>query len=63
MVCVAALGEVMANCWKELEATQPQDLGRVAIVIESDTDIPTLAAETEEANITLSVEPLREQKK
>ena len=57
MLCIAGLGEIMSNCWKEVEATQPQALGRVAIVIESEVEIPRLSVETEEVNIMLSVEP------
>jgi hypothetical protein len=60
---VAALGEIMSNCWKELESIQPHTLGKVAIVIESEIDIPKLSVETEEATIMLSVEPLQEKKK
>ena len=52
----------MSNCWKELESTQPHSLGNVAIVIESEADIPKLSVETEEASILLSVEPLTEKK-
>ncbi len=53
----------MADCWKKLEAARSHDMGRVAIVIESETDIPRLSVDTEEANIMLSVEPLREVRK
>ena len=58
VLCIAALGEVMSSCWKELESTKPQTLGKVSIVIESETDIPTLSVETEEANFMLAVESL-----
>jgi len=63
VLCIAGLGEVLSNCWKEVENTKPQVLGRVAIVIESEIDIPILSIETEEANFMLSVEPLYSVKK
>ena len=58
VLCIAALGELVTNCWKELESTQPNALGKVAIIIESEIAIPRLSVETEEANFVLSVEPL-----
>lgn len=58
VLCIAALGELVTNCWKELETAQPNALGKVAIVIESETAIPRLSVETEEASFVLSVEPL-----
>ena len=58
VLCIAALGELVTNCWKELESIHTNALGKVAIVIESSIAIPKLSVETEEANFLLSVEPL-----